>query len=308
MAWKRHAFGLRPLTKQKATFELIFAGALWGFGFVAAVWALQAFTPVETLVLRFIIASAFGEIIYLLIKGPKFSSLRSEMLQALPAGLLLGSMLLLQTIGLQYTSATKSGFITSLYVILVPLLNSWFFRTSSDWRNYALAFVALGGTLLLIDGSLSDINQGDIWTLACSVAAAFHIIYIGRISKKVGNAFRFNNFQSIWCLLVLLPLLLTQDKVQLTSSEWKPWLGILALGLGSSLIAFYLQIRSQRILSDATASMLFLLESPFAAFFGYLLLNENLNTWQTSGAGIILISSILQVLWDPSLQTKETKQ
>lgn len=291
------------MTKQRAVAELIFAGILWGFGFIATVWALKAFTPVETLVYRFIVAAVIGEILYLVIKGPNFNTIREELLRALPAGLLLSLLMLFQTIGLKYTTATKSGFLTSLYVILVPLFNTVFFKTRSHWKNYALVAVALLGTFILMDANLEGINVGDLWTLACSVMAALHIIYIGSISNRVGNAFRFNNFQSLWCLIFVSPLLLTQDTITITTSDSRAWIAIFSLGICSSVIAFYLQIRSQKILSDTTASMLFLLESPFAAIFGFLILSERLSLFQVFGAVIILVASSLQILWDPATKT-----
>lgn len=307
MASTNLASGLRPLTKNRAALELVFAGVLWGFGFVAAVWALRAFTPTETLVYRFLIASVLGEFLYLVFKGPHFTTIKEELLRAAPAGALLGAMLLLQTIGLKYTTATKSGFLTSLYVILVPLINAWLFKAPSYWKNYALAAVALLGTFILMDADLQNLNAGDLWTLGCSVFAAFHIIYIGAISNRVGNAFRFNNFQSLWCLVVISPLLLTQETIKTSSDQWLPWVGVISLGAASSVIAFYLQVRTQKILSDSTASMLFLLESPFAALFGFLLLSERLTWFQISGAIIIMITSILQILWAPATKTTETK-
>ncbi|MDG0816136.1 DMT family transporter [Bdellovibrio svalbardensis] len=291
------------MTKNRAAIELVFAGVLWGFGFAATVWAMQAFTPTETLVYRFIAATVIGEIIYLVVKGPALRSAKEDFLRALPAGAILGTMLLLQAIGLKYTTATKSGFITSLYVILVPLFNAWFFKSPNHWRNYALAAVALLGTFILMDADLAGVNTGDLWTVACSILAAFHIIYIGKVSTKVGNAFRFNNFQSFWSLVVLTPLLFFQDSITWKVTNMEAWAGVLALGLGSSIVAFYLQVRTQRILTDTTASMLFLLESPFAALFGFLLLQERLSLFQTAGAVVIMIASILQILWDPSSKT-----
>jgi drug/metabolite transporter (DMT)-like permease len=293
-------------TKNRAAIELIIAGALWGFGFVATVFALRAFTPAETLVYRFLIASVFGEIIYLCVRKPNLPSMKADFKRALPAGFFLGSLMILQTIGLQHTTATKSGFITSLYVILVPLINTLIFRARSSWVNYGLALLALVGTFILMDANLTDINVGDLWTLACSVMAAAHIIYIGRVSNKVDNAFRFNNFQSIWSLLLLSPLLLTQEKLTLVA-PWTAWMGVIVLGMGSSVIAFSIQIRAQKTLSDATASMIFLLESPFAALFGFLLLEERLSWFQGLGALIIMGASILQILWDPSSKTTETQ-
>lgn len=288
------------LTKNRAVGELIFAGVIWGFGFVATIMALEVFSPAETLVYRFIIAAGIGELISLIMGGPSLCPAREDFFRALPAGILLGGMLLLQTIGLKFTTATNGGFITSLYVIIVPLLNVILFRTRSIWLNYLFAALALVGTFMLIGGKWEHINKGDLWTLGCSFIAAFHIIYIGKISNKVGNAFRFNNFQSFWCLIVLLPLLLFQDHITLLTTHWRSWWGVLSLGLASSVIAFYLQIRTQKVLTDSTASMLFLLESPFAAFFGYLFLKEQLGLWQTLGAVLILAASALQILFSPA--------
>lgn len=312
MALTKPASGPKRLTKRQATLELTFAGVLWGFGFVATVWALQAFSPVETLVLRFVIATLAGELLYFLFRGPNFTTLREELAGSLPAGILLGGMLLLQTIGLQYTTATKSGFLTSLYVILVPLFSAWLLRKKNHWRNYALALLALAGTFVLMDANLTEFNQGDLWTLGCSVFAAFHILYIGHVSGKVGNAFRFNNLQSMWCLLALLPLLALPDTsappgTATGASGWLPWIGVLCLGMGSSVIAFSLQIRSQKVLSDATASMLFLLESPFAALFGFLILNERLTPFQSGGALLILAASLLQILGDSTVKQPSPK-
>lgn len=283
------------MTKKQASIELIVAGVLWGFGFVATVWALRSFTPLETTVYRFVLATILGEALYLIFRGPQFRSAKADLFLALPAGVFLGGLLLTQTIGLKYTTATKSGFITSLYVILVPLLSTLFFRVRLRWFNYALAISALIGTYILMDSNLSDVNVGDLWTLACSVMASIHIIYIGRVSGKIGNAFRFNNFQSLWILLIVAPLLFTQDHITVNTSDIQSWLGLLSLGICSSIIAFYLQIRSQRVLSDTTASMLFLLESPFAALFGFWLLNERLSLFQAFGALIILASAMAEI-------------
>lgn len=296
------------MTKNRAALELIFAGILWGFGFVAAIWALTVYTPFETMVLRFLVATLVGEILHLALRGPKLTTEFTDFKMALPAGLILGGMLLTQTIGLQYTSATKSGFITSLYVILVPLINSWLFHNPSNRRSYALVALALFGTALLVDVNLQDINPGDLWTLACALLAAFHIIYIGKVSQTLGNAFRFNNFQSFWALMISLPFLLSQENITLLTDSWKAIAGILSLGIASSVIAFYLQIRSQKILSDTTASMLFLLESPFAAVFGFIILKEQLRPIQIGGAVLIMLASVMQILWASSSKTTGTTQ
>lgn len=312
MDFLKHPSGQKLLTKQRAVLELSGAAILWGFGFIASIWALESFSPSETLLFRFIIATGVGELVYWLVKKSRSNiwrdtDTRKQLWLALPAGLLLGGMLLLQTIGLKYTTATKSGFITCLYIILIPLINLLFFRIRTGWSSVAFVLLALAGTYLLVGGPLDSINQGDLWTLACAVFAAFHIIYIGRINTKISNPFRFNNFQSLWCMLAAIPFVLTQESILSSSITGDALFGLLCLGIGSSIIAFYLQIRAQKCLDDTTASMLFLLESPIAAFFGFILLAERLSLLQTGGAGIILLAAALQV-WANRSSTNSPQQ
>lgn len=286
------------MNRRRALAELVFAGALWGFGFVATVWALTAHTPAELVILRYALAVAAGELIWwLTLRGNPAPAghWKLDFKLAWPAGLLLAGMVLPQTVGLQSTSASKSGFLTTFYVALVPLLNRLIFRTAVGARRIAYAVMALAGAFLMMGaiGDVASMNPGDLWTLLCAVMAAFHIIYIERISSRIGDAFRFNNFQSAFCLLAVTPALLTQPSVSLTGGTLLSWAGLLSLALGSSVVAFTIQVRTQRILPSATAAMLFLLESPFALLFGFLLLGETLTPAQGAGAGLILLAALL---------------
>lgn len=276
---------------------MIIAGALWGFGFVATIWSLKAYTPQETLFWRFTIATLAGMILSLgLIKNSR--TWKGDLRLALPAGVILMVLLILQTIGLQYTTATKSGFLTCLYVILVPIFHSVFGKKLPSITTWMWVLAALGGTYLLVGGNLGTLNQGDLWTIGSAFGSSAHIIYIGSISSRVKNSFLFNNFQSMWCLVALTPIwLYTKPAIQ-TTVGFLPIAGLLFLGLGASLVAFALQIRAQKALSDTTASMLFLLESPFAALFGYLLLSEWLDIPQTLGAVLIIAAATGQILTD----------
>ena len=299
------ASGLKHLTKKRAVIELILAGALWGFGFVSATWGLRSFTVAEVLGYRYIIAFILGEAIYyvLNLKKPRLPS-KFDFQYSILAGILLGGMLIMQTIGLQYTTATNSGFITTLYVIIVPVISHLVFKHKVTLTLYLYVLLALIGTLLLVGVTPSEVNKGDLWTLACSFMGAFHIIYIGRISNKVKDPFRFSNMQSLWSFVVVLPMLIIQPRLNFQTEQWLPWFGILSLAIGSSLIGFYIQVRTQRVLSNTTASMLFLLESPFAFLFGSLFLAESLNLRQVIGALIIILASYWTILWEQTSQTK----
>ncbi len=167
-----------------------------------------------------------------------------------------------------------------------------------------MAVLALFGAFLMMGQKLSHLNKGDLLTLACAAIGAVHIIYLGRVSPTVKDVIRFNNWQSLFCLLPLLPFWLYADKTPLTNISSESWMGVIYLAIGSSAVAFSLQVRAQKVLSDTTASMLFLLESPFAFLFGFLLLSERLDWLQSCGAILILISSALTILWDSSGYSK----
>lgn len=292
------------MTKQRAITELLFAGALWGFGFVATTWSLQSFTAAELLCYRFLLAVVGGEIVFTIMNRGWKKPHPLDFKNSLGAGFFLGGLLLLQTIGLNFTTATNSGFITTLYVIWVPVIGHLFMKQRSDYRLYLFVMLALIGTGMLVGIRPEEINKGDLWTLSCSFMAAMHIIYIGKVSHKIHDSFRFNNLQSFWSLIVLIPALLAQKEIHLTSNNMMAWGGIIFLAFASSLIAFFIQVRAQKVLSSTVASMLFLLESPYAFLFGFLFLNETLNVTQFAGAILIIIAAYLTIRWEQHVQTK----
>ncbi len=296
--------------RNRAIYELIFAGSLWGFGFVATVWGLQGMSPVRFLFLRFLLSSLFAGLFIALTHSRskikeneklQFSKILNSRLWriGLPAGIMLGALLVLQTVGLQTISATQSGFITTLYVILVPIFQHLFFRKKQPLSVFVYAFLALAGVYLLTGASSSNFltafSRGHWLTFLCSLIAALHIIYVGHVTSISSHPLKFNTIQSVVCTGVLALLLPFESTPWHLTKEVLPWVGLLFTVFGSTLIAFTIQVRAQRILNPTTASMLFLLESPFAAAFGILFLQERLTWVQTSGAVIILTASYLTV-------------
>lgn len=287
--------------KHKAVLELILAGALWGFGFVATIWALETFTSNQVVFLRFILAWTTGFALELFVLKDSVSTKRLEYRSAFWPGILLCAFMFLQTYGLKTTTATKSSFITTLYVLFVPLLNAGFFKQKIHWLDFPLAVIALGGMYFLLGANLSTATAGDWITLLAAFIGALHIIFVGFAARKSSSAFTFNNAQSFWVMLASLFLLLLPETHRATSDQnaWfgivllKPVLGIIFLAVCSSLIAFTIQVRAQKILSDQTASQLFLLEAPFSFFFALMFLGETLTALQITGAGVILFCTFL---------------
>ncbi len=266
------------------------AGILWGFGFIGTVWALKFLSPSAVLFYRFIIAFSGGLLVLWFLRTPR-ANLREEAKLAVIPGFVLWLCLLFQTAGLQHTTATNSTFITTLYVVLVPILRSLTKQERLHWQHWTCVALALGGTALIVQiQKVSTLNWGDLLTLICALFAALHILSVGQKALQTKNDFAFNTFQSFWVGVLALVSFPFTSRWQLENLDAEAWIGLFSLGLGSSMIAFFLQVRAQKELSPSTVSLLFLLESPASCFFAFLLLNERLDAWQWLGAGLILLS------------------
>jgi|SRR6185312_738944 len=283
---------LKLSTKSTAVAELTFAGILWGFGFVATIWVLQFLDPAMLLFSRFGGAFVVGVIIVFL-RRPSRSNLLSDLRLSFIPAIMLWITLILQVTGLLTTSATNSSFITTLYVIIVPILQSLRGKeklTLFHWANVAIALI---GTLLIVNiHELEKFHKGDALTLICAVTAAIHILLIDARVSRVKNDFQFNVFQSGWLALFCLTLIPFGDNANFAGMNTLAWIGLACLAFGSSLIAFFLQVKAQRSLSASVASVLFLLESPFACLLAFVFLKERLLWHQWVGAGLILMACV----------------
>lgn len=285
-----------PLTQRQAVLELIGAGGLWGFGFIATVWTLGSFEPIWSVVVRFVLVAAVG---VPLILRPTYKNVRGwdQAKIAFGAGMFMSLTMILQTWGLKYTTATKSSFITVTYVLMVPVIERIFFRTSVRPSLFFFALLGLFGTALIcefnpLDPLVNNWNWGDLMTLGCALAGAGQIISLGIVSQKIQSSFVVNIYQCLWAMLLPLPLApFMGGPFSLDGLTTKAAVGLVYVVMGSTLVAFMLQVRAQRVLSPSLASLLFLLESPFAALFAAIFLGEHLSGLQWTGALVIMLSS-----------------
>lgn len=283
------------MSRALAILELFVAASLWGFGFIAAIWAMQRLSPFELTFLRFFLASLLA-VPWLLTRSGR-SKLRAVASLSFVPGVLFAGTLIVQTWGLQYTTATKSGFITTLYVVFVPLLESLLGRRALGaglWGCVALAFL---GTGMIVNVGLNALNIGDALTFVCALFATGQIYVMGQVSPRVRTPFLFNSMQAFWAAVLCSPFAFQVD-FWTRLSEFATWpitarLGVLSLAFGSTVIAFSLQVRAQARLSATVSSLLFLLESPFAMVFAIYFLAERLGPLELSGAVIIFIAAVL---------------
>lgn len=199
-----------------------------------------------------------------------------------------------QQYGLIYSSAGKAGFITSLYIIFVPLAGM-FFRHKVSFLHWFAVALALSGSWMLCDPGAGNISTGDIWLFVCALLFAGHILVISHFAPKT-DCIKMSCIQFLTAgVLTGIAALIKRDtcSVELVNN----CLGaLLYCGVCSSGIAFTLQIISQKYIAGQAASILMSMESVFAIVGGYLFLGEKLTGRELAGCTVILAAVIIAQL------------
>lgn len=276
-------------------FLLLLSTVIWGFGFIAARWTFISYDPYWSTALRFILAGGLS-LPFLLYKK-SFWRKKNILKKAATSSLFLFGTLLFQTLGLNFTTVAKSGFITTLYSLFIPILMMLFSGKRYRASFWSLIAMALGGMALMCNLEIKDLNRGDLLTLLCSLCAALHIMYIGKVANSLESPVEFNFLQNFFvgvfsitlALIVKGPL----DSFSYTDVHSQAIQGILFLGIISSMISFTIQVFAQKKIPVHIAGLIFLMESPFAAIFGFFIFKEILNPMNLFGAFLIIMSVLL---------------
>lgn len=198
-----------------------------------------------------------------------------------------------QQVGLVYTDAGKAGFITAMYIVLVPILGLLFRQkvTPLIWISVALA---VAGLYLLSAMGVSAVNFGDIMLMVCAVAFAVQITLIDRLAQNL-DGLRLNLVQFLVVAVLSGVVMLLTEKPSL-SSILACAVPLLYTGVMSSAVAYSLQILGQQHLDPAPASLIMSLESVVAALSGWLLLGERMSLPELSGCALVFTGVILSQL------------
>ena len=208
-------------------------------------------------------------------------------------GIILAAASILQQYGLKYISAGKSGFLTALYIVIVPVLGLFLNRRTNPVLWLAV-MLAMSGSYLLC-GGVDQVGAGEYFVIGCAFVYSLHILAVDHYAAKC-DCIRLSCIQfSVVTLFSALASLLMGDSWQLNKilDSLPFWI---FCGVGSSAIAFTLQIAAQKYLHPVTASLLMSLESVFAVLGGWLFLQERLSARELAGCGIIFLGVILAQL------------
>ncbi len=267
---------------------LVIAAILWGSTFVVVKDALADISPVLYLALRFWLSA----LILLLFVRRKPS--RRMLLGGMMTGLFVGVGMILQTVGLKHTTASNVGFLTSLYIPLVPFVAAFVYQARTGWREALAVVVATVGIgLMSIDPATLAMNYGDILTVGAALMFAFQIVFVKRFSTE-GEAVWMAWFQVAMTALVSTLALGFEERFLV----WTPrlaWAFAITI-LGATVAAYLLQSYGQRYTTATRAALIFAMEPVFAGIASYFWLGERLAARGWIGAGLVLLGVVLAEL------------
>jgi drug/metabolite transporter (DMT)-like permease len=276
----------------KADLTLLLVSVIWGSAFVAQRVAGQMGSVYQFNGVRYLLAALVVLPFAWRTLGRIASSThpREQYKWMFAAGFLLFVASALQQAGMVYTTAGNAGFITSLYVVLVPVILFLFWGEKPHWMYIAAVGLAGVGAFLLSTGGRFQIHLGDALELLGALFWAFHVIVLGKYASKF-EAMSFSVGQLAVCGLLNLgvgvivePALALHPQLMFAIA----YTALFSLGL-----CYTLQVWAQRHTPPSDAALILSLESVFAVLSGWLLLDETLAAVQIVGCGLIFAAVVL---------------
>jgi drug/metabolite transporter (DMT)-like permease len=270
----------------RPTLALVGVTAIWGSTFVVVKDAVEHMPVTDFLTWRFALAA----LAMLVLRPRSVAALgRSGRRAGVIVGVALGAGYLLQTLGLQHTSAAVSGFITGMFVVLTPLGAAVLLRKppgAAAWTAVGVATVGLG--LLSLHGF--SVGPGELLTLGCAVAFALHIVGLGQWASSY-DAYGLAVVQllttSAMCAVVAVPGGLA------VPPTWSVWGALALTALAATALAFVVQTWAQAHLAPTRAAVVMTMEPVFSGLFAVLLAGEVLGLRTLLGAVLVLIAMVL---------------
>jgi drug/metabolite transporter (DMT)-like permease len=280
----------------------MFCTILWGSTFVVVKNSLDQVSVFLFLALRFTLA---GMLMAAWRPRVFFSIEREDIFAGLRLGFFMFAGYAFQTAGLQYTSASNSGFVTGSSVVLVPLLFALFWGYKLTSWVYAGALAAgLGLYYLTIPAEgVAHLNRGDVLTFVAAASYAVHIILVSEYTKQ-HSASALSVLQVIACagmawIMTGVAAAIRWQPVRFEPG-WSLLTGILVCAVFATAVAFSIQLWAQQYTTPGHAAILFTLEPVFAVLTSYIFLGERLAARAIFGAAFVLAGILIAELLGPA--------
>ena len=274
---------------------LFMAALIWGFAFAFQSQGMEHMGPMTFNGTRFLIgAVVLIPVIFLFKKpGEKRKIAKEDIKVTITGGVVCGLCLFvassLQQFGIQYTSVGKAGFLTTLYIILVPIIGIFFKRKASVMVWIGAILSVIGMYLLCVSETMS-INKGDIFAFCCAIVFAFHILSVDYFAPKTnGIVLSCIQFLTSGICAMLCAFIFEQPAVTEIVNGIVP---LLYVGVMSSGVAYTLQILGQKNADPTIASLIMSLESAVSVLGGWLILHQKLTGKELLGCLLMFMAVI----------------
>ena len=280
--------------KHLSALALLSITVIWGWTFVLVKQGMTEIGPLMFVAARFVIAFL---VLAILLHKVLWRIDRRSFVRGVLVGTVLFLGYLFQTWGLVYTTATKSGLLTGLSVVIVPIVSSLLLRKHVYLTVWLGALFAAGGLFLLVTGKgeIGALNLGDVLTLACAVSFATHIILVDRFVRYIDYRQLLLVQVGVVELLSLIGVASFERSIPVLSASLVE--EILVTGILATAVAFYVLNRFQAFSTASYTAIILTMEPVFAGLFGFLLLGEMLGVWQWVGGGMILVGMAIPSFW-----------
>lgn len=286
----------------KGTAMLLLTAFIWGIAFVAQSDGMNYVGPFTFNCIRMVIGGlVLIPCIFILerMKGSRTekkverTNKKYMFIGGILCGIALGAAAALQQIGIQYTTVGKAGFITAMYIIIVPVLGI-FFRRKAGVRVWISVIIAVAGLYLLCMSGSLKLGRGDLLVLLCALVFSVHILLIDYFSPKTDGV-KMSCIQFLTAgLISAVPMLLFEKPA--VSDITAAWLPILYAGVLSCGVAYTLQVIAQKDADPTVASLVLSLESVFSVLAGWVILGQVLSGREILGCVLMFAAIILAQL------------
>ena len=277
----------------KADITLLVVSIIWGSAFVAQRVAGQMGSVYLFNGARYLLAALVVLPLALRVKRndrPSWTMSRDQYKWMFVAGFLLFLGSALQQAGMVYTTAGNAGFITSLYVVLVPIALFFVWREKPHWMSIVAVGLAGVGAFLLSTGGRFEVRHGDVLELIGALFWTFHVIVLGKFASRF-EAMSFSVGQLFVCAILNLGVGFIAEPMM--TFNWQLMFAIAYTAFFSLGLCYTLQVWAQRHTPPADAALILSLESVFAVISGWLILNERLVLVQIFGCVLIFVAVVL---------------
>jgi drug/metabolite transporter (DMT)-like permease len=278
----------------QADAALVVAAFFFGTTFIVVQDAVEDTDPLPFLAVRFLIGAA---VLGLVVRAQRARRrpTPNEARDGIVAGAVLMVGYVLQTIGLQYTSASTSAFITYLLIVFVPLMSIAVTRQAPHPLTLLGVVIAVAGLALLTGGADTGFGKGEVLTLGCAIAFAGHLVILGEVATR-HDAIRLTAVQLATVGLACLVPALVQGGLPLSGAA----LAAAAFtGVFATAVAFLAMVWAQRFVSPSRAALILLLEPVFAALLSALT-GEDLPATSLLGGALILLAVVVAEVIAPA--------